>query len=128
MNLYALIATQSNYCNSCCYMFNQLSSSISSLHLLKLCEVSQTSSDTDLIPQLNYIWHSTYQSPLKDDKWHYSTTKPFHYMHWKLNVSLYVFHHIHVMNNKRILHNTTKLCEGEIMSLYVMENALRLHV
>ena len=32
------------------------------------------------------------------------------------------------MNNKRILHNTTKLCEGEIMSLYVMENALRLHV
>ena len=55
MNSYALIATQSNYCNSCCYMFNQLSSLISSLHLLKFCEVSQTSSDTDLIPQLNYV-------------------------------------------------------------------------
>ena len=28
---------------------------ISSLHLLKFCEVSQTSSVTDLIPQLNYV-------------------------------------------------------------------------
>ena len=44
-----------NTCNSCCYMFSQLSSSISSLHLLKFCEVSQTSSVTDLIPQLNYV-------------------------------------------------------------------------
>ena len=44
-----------NTCSSCCYMFNQLSSSISSLHLLKFCEVSQTSSVTDLIPQLNYV-------------------------------------------------------------------------
>ena len=95
--------------NSCCYMFNQLSSSISSLHLLKFCEVSQTSSVTDLIPQLNYVWHSTYQIPPEDDKWHYSTTKPFHYMHWKLNVSLSVFHHIHVMNNKRIQQNYARV-------------------
>ena len=56
MNSYALIATQSIIpVTHVIIMFNQLSSSISSLHLLKFCEVSQTSSDTDLIPQLNYV-------------------------------------------------------------------------
>ena len=57
MNSYALIATQSiiPVTHVVIIMFNQLSSSISSLHLLKFYEVSQTSSVTDLIPQLNYV-------------------------------------------------------------------------